>query len=109
VLVAQNDEAKLVDLWLRRDEGPPRSYETRLDERMKKTLREARIRSFGANPHSTVCKSRKDSLDLFARENTKRGIGTVALEKFGESILKMNLATGVLGGSHGGLGKTRTA
>jgi hypothetical protein len=42
VLVAQNDEAKLVDLWLRCDEAPPRSYETRLDERIKKTPREAR-------------------------------------------------------------------
>ncbi len=28
-----HDEAKLVDLWLRCDGGPPRSYETRLDER----------------------------------------------------------------------------
>jgi hypothetical protein len=37
-----HDEAKLVDLWLRCDEGPPRSYETTLDERMKKTLRQAR-------------------------------------------------------------------
>jgi hypothetical protein len=37
-----HDEAKLVDLWLRCDEGPPRAYETQLDERMKKTLREAR-------------------------------------------------------------------
>ncbi|HKN27740.1 MAG TPA: hypothetical protein VJY34_07590 [Roseiarcus sp.] len=36
-----HDEAKLVDLWLRCDEGPPRSYETQLDERMKKTLRQA--------------------------------------------------------------------
>ncbi len=37
-----HDEAQRVDLWLRCGEGPPRSYETRLDERMKKTLREAR-------------------------------------------------------------------
>ena len=37
-----HDEAKLVDLWLRCDDGPPRSYETTLDERMKKTLRQAR-------------------------------------------------------------------
>lgn len=37
-----HDEAKLVDLWLRRGEDPPRSYETRLDEKMKQTLREAR-------------------------------------------------------------------
>jgi hypothetical protein len=36
-----HDEAKLVDLWLRCEGGPPRSYETRLDERMKKTLRQA--------------------------------------------------------------------
>jgi hypothetical protein len=36
-----HDEAKLVDLWLRCDGGPPRSYETRLDEQMKKTLRQA--------------------------------------------------------------------
>ena len=79
MLVAQNDEAKLVDLWLRRDEGPPRSYETRLDERMKKTLREARIRSFGANPHSTVCKSRKDSLDLFAGKTPKEALGRLHL------------------------------
>jgi hypothetical protein len=37
-----HDEADLVDLWLRCGEAPPRAYETRLDERMKKTLREAR-------------------------------------------------------------------
>lgn len=37
-----HDDAKLVDLWLRCDGGPPRSYETTLDERMMKTLREAR-------------------------------------------------------------------
>jgi hypothetical protein len=37
-----DDEAHRVDLWLRCGEGPPRSYETRLNERMKKTLREAR-------------------------------------------------------------------
>ena len=37
-----HDEAKLVDLWLRCDDGPPRSYETTLDERMKKTLQQAR-------------------------------------------------------------------
>jgi hypothetical protein len=36
-----HDESHLVDLWLRCGEDPPRSYETRLDERMKKTLREA--------------------------------------------------------------------
>ena len=36
-----HDDANLVDLWLRCDGGPPRSYETRLDERMKKTLRQA--------------------------------------------------------------------
>jgi hypothetical protein len=37
-----HDDAKLVDLWLRCDQGPPRAYETQLDKRMKKTLREAR-------------------------------------------------------------------
>ena len=37
-----HDEAELVDLWLRCGEEPPRAFETRLDERMKKTLREAR-------------------------------------------------------------------
>ena len=37
-----HDEAQVVDLWLRCDDGPPRSYETTLDERMKKTLRQAR-------------------------------------------------------------------
>jgi hypothetical protein len=36
-----DDEAHRVDLWLRCGEGPPRSYETRLNEQMKKTLREA--------------------------------------------------------------------
>lgn len=36
-----HDETHLVDLWLLSGEGPPRSYETRLDERMKKTLRAA--------------------------------------------------------------------
>ena len=42
VAFVPHDEAKLVDLWLRYDDGPPRSYETTLDERMKKTLRDAR-------------------------------------------------------------------
>jgi len=37
-----HDEAQVVDLWLRCDVGPPRSYETTLDERMKKTLQQAR-------------------------------------------------------------------
>ena len=37
-----HDEAQAVDLWLRCDDGPPRSYETTLDERMKKTLQQAR-------------------------------------------------------------------
>jgi len=36
-----HDETHLVDLWLLSDQGPPRSYETRLDEKMKRTLREA--------------------------------------------------------------------
>jgi len=42
VAFVPHDEVKLVDLWLRCDDGPPRSYETTLDERMKKTLSEAR-------------------------------------------------------------------
>ncbi len=29
-----HDEAQLVDLWLLCDRGPPKSYETRLDDRM---------------------------------------------------------------------------
>jgi hypothetical protein len=37
-----HDETQVVDLWLSCDQGLPRAYETRLDERMKKTLREAR-------------------------------------------------------------------
>jgi hypothetical protein len=36
-----HDEARLVDLWLLSGDGPPRSYETRLDEGMKKVLRRA--------------------------------------------------------------------
>ena len=36
-----HDEAQMVDLWLRCGEGPPRSYETALNEQMKKTLRAA--------------------------------------------------------------------
>ena len=36
-----HDETHLVDLWLLSGQGPPRSYETLLDEKMKKTLREA--------------------------------------------------------------------
>ena len=37
----RHDEKHLVDLWLLAGVGPPRSYETRLDDKMKKTLREA--------------------------------------------------------------------
>ncbi len=42
VAFVPHDDAKLVDLWLRCNQGPPRAFETQLDERMKKTLREAR-------------------------------------------------------------------
>jgi hypothetical protein len=45
-----HDDAKLVDLWLRCDEGAPRSYETRLDEPMKKTLREAQQEMTNGRP-----------------------------------------------------------
>jgi len=41
VAFVPHDEANLVDLWLRCGQGPARSYETRLDEQMKKTLRQA--------------------------------------------------------------------
>ena len=41
VAFVPNDEAHSVDLWLIAG-GPPRAYETALDERMKKTLRQAR-------------------------------------------------------------------
>ena len=37
-----HDERHLVDLWLLAGDGPPRSYETTLDESLKKTLRKAR-------------------------------------------------------------------
>lgn len=41
VAFVSRDDDKVVDLWLRSGDTPPRSYETRLDARMKKTLREA--------------------------------------------------------------------
>lgn len=37
-----HDEKRLVDLWLLSGDGPPRSYETRLDKGMKEMLRKAR-------------------------------------------------------------------
>ena len=45
-----HDDENLVDLWLRCDGGPPRSYETTLDERMKKTLREAQQQMENGRP-----------------------------------------------------------
>ena len=41
--VAKNDDAR-VDLWLRQGDAPPRAYETRLDEKLKQTLRAAQSR-----------------------------------------------------------------
>jgi hypothetical protein len=55
-----DDEAHRVDLWLRCGEGPPRSYETRLNERMKKTLREARQEMDSGRP--AILAKRKPSL-----------------------------------------------
>lgn len=39
-----HDEDKLVDLWMRDGRSPPRAYETELDDKLKKTLREAQDR-----------------------------------------------------------------
>jgi hypothetical protein len=39
-----NDGDSRVDLWLRQGTAPPRSYETALDDKLKKTLREAQNR-----------------------------------------------------------------
>lgn len=41
--VAQDDNAR-VDLWLRQGDYPPRAYETTLDDKLKRTLREAQAR-----------------------------------------------------------------
>ncbi len=59
-----HDEAKLVDLWLRCDDGPPRSYETRLDERMKKTLSQARQEMDNGRP--AMLAKRKPAASGFA-------------------------------------------
>jgi hypothetical protein len=39
-----NDDDKTVDLWMREGTLPPRAYETALDDKLKKTLREAQNR-----------------------------------------------------------------
>ncbi len=54
-----HDQAKLVDLWLRCGQDPPRSYETQLDEQMKKTLREARKEMDNGRP--AILAKRKSS------------------------------------------------
>jgi hypothetical protein len=41
--VAREDDTR-VDLWLRQSNAPPRAYETTLNDRLRRTLREARSR-----------------------------------------------------------------
>jgi hypothetical protein len=41
--VTQDDDTR-VDLWLRQGDAPPRAYETTLDDKLKRTLREAQRR-----------------------------------------------------------------
>jgi hypothetical protein len=41
--VAQKGDAR-VDLWLRQGEAPPRAYETPLDDKLRRTLRDAQER-----------------------------------------------------------------
>jgi hypothetical protein len=41
--VAQDDDTR-VDLWLRQSSAPPRAYETKLNDKLKRTLREAKSR-----------------------------------------------------------------
>jgi hypothetical protein len=39
-----HDDDRRVDLWLRQSTAPPRAYETGLDDKLKRTLREAQSR-----------------------------------------------------------------
>jgi hypothetical protein len=39
-----HDDDKRVDLWLRQSNAPPRAYETGLDDKLKRTLRQAQSR-----------------------------------------------------------------
>jgi hypothetical protein len=39
-----HDEDTRVDLWLRQSDAPPRAYETTLDNKLKRTLRDAQSR-----------------------------------------------------------------
>jgi len=44
VAFVAHDRERVVDLWLRQGDAPPRAYETPLDENMKKTLHDADLR-----------------------------------------------------------------
>jgi hypothetical protein len=44
IAFAAVDDDMRVDLWLRQTNAPPRAYETRLDDTLKRTLRQARAR-----------------------------------------------------------------
>jgi hypothetical protein len=44
IAFVSHDDDKQVDLWLRESHAPPRAYETALDDKLKRTLREAQSR-----------------------------------------------------------------
>jgi hypothetical protein len=41
IAFVSHEDDKRVDLWLRESDGPPRAYETTLNDKLKRTLREA--------------------------------------------------------------------
>jgi hypothetical protein len=44
IAFVSHDDDKRVDLWLRESNAPPRAYETTLNDKLKRTLREAQSR-----------------------------------------------------------------
>jgi phytoene dehydrogenase-like protein len=44
IAFVSHDDAERVDLWLRESNAPPRAYETALNDKLKRTLREAQSR-----------------------------------------------------------------
>ena len=68
-----NDDRR-VDLWLRQSDGPPRAFETRLDDKLKRTLREAQIR-LDHGGRAMLVKARMGAKQTGVRESAPEGPG----------------------------------
>ena len=70
--VAQDDDTR-VDLWLRQGDAPPRAYETALDNKLKRTLREAQSR-LGHGERVMLVKARPDASEPASSSSAHRTI-----------------------------------